>query len=63
MKYCPNDKDHKHFITGAVICQDWLVDGDGNFIEVADECTAVFHKPNTENEWECADCGAVAEEK
>ena len=55
---CPNDDTHKHFITGAVICQDWLVDGSGNFIEVADDRTQVFYKPNTENEWSCADCGS-----
>ena len=57
--HCPNDNSHKRFITGAVICQDWLVDGNGNFIEVTDECTQVFYKPSTENEWSCADCGST----
>ena len=62
-KFCPVDGSHKAFVTGAVVCQDWLVDVDGNFIEVVDECTQIFHKPDTENEWECAECGAVAVEK
>jgi hypothetical protein len=59
MKICPNDSNHKHFETGAVVCQDWIVDGDGNFVECLDECTQVFHKPNTENDWVCVLCGSV----
>ena len=62
-KFCPVNPEHDRFITGAVICQDWIVDGDGNFFEVSDECTAVFYKPDPDNEWECAECGAVAEER
>jgi hypothetical protein len=58
-KKCPNDSSHDRFVTGAVVCQDWVVDGSGNFMEVFDECTQVFHKPSTDNEWTCADCGAV----
>ena len=38
---CPNDDAHKHFITGAVVCQDWLVDGSGNFVEVADDLSLI----------------------
>jgi len=59
-KRCPNSDKHKNFITGAAVCQDWVVDGTGNFIEVFDECTQVLHKPDTENEWTCADCGAIS---
>jgi len=59
LKQCPNDSSHDRFVTGAVVCQDWVVDGSGNFMEVFDECTQVFHKPSTDNEWTCADCGAV----
>jgi hypothetical protein len=62
-KFCPNNKEHKHFVTTAVICQSWLVDGEGNFIEVTDECTDIFHKPSPSNIWECADCGEEAVEK
>jgi hypothetical protein len=56
---CPTNKDHKHFITGAAVCQDWLVDGVGDFIEVADACTQVLHRPDVDNEWSCSDCGSV----
>ena len=59
-KVCPKDPSHELFITGAVICQEWLVDSHGNFVEVIEECTDVFHQPNSENIWQCAMCGAEA---
>jgi len=62
-KFCPNNEEHKHFVATAVICQSWLVDGEGNFIEVAEECTDIYHKPDSSNVWECADCGEEAEER
>lgn len=62
MKVCPKNPEHKFFVAGAVICQDWLVDGDGNFIEVREECTEIFAKPRDENIWECDECGAEAED-
>jgi len=62
MKICPKNPDHKFFTTCAVICQDWLVDGEGNFQEVREECTDIFAKPQTENIWECDECGAEAED-
>lgn len=62
MMSCPNNNTHKHFITTTLVCQDWLVDSSGNFIEVAEDCTEVFKGPDTGNEWACADCGAEAVE-
>ena len=49
-KVCPKDPSHDFFITSAVICQTWLVE----------ECTDVFHRPSTDNIWQCAICGAEA---
>ncbi len=60
MKICPKNPAHKYFTTTAVICQDWLVDGLGEFIEVREECTEVFARPQIENIWECDECGAEA---
>lgn len=62
MKFCPRDSNHKTFVTSAVVCEDWLVDGDGNFIEVRGQCTDIFHKPQPGNSWECDECGAEAED-
>ena len=33
MKVCPNDPAHTTFTTTAVEHHDWLVDGNGNFLE------------------------------
>ena len=60
MKICPRDSNHKFFTTTAVICQDWLVDGEGNFQEVREECTEIFARPQIENIWECDECGEEA---
>ena len=60
MKVCPENLDHKFFVTTAIICQDWLVEGDGEFIEVREECTDVFKRPRSGNNWTCDECGAIA---
>jgi len=63
MKACPKNPDHKTFTTTAVVCQDWLVDGEGNFIEVREECSQVYHHPQPDNIWECDECGEEAEDR
>ena len=60
--YCPKNSAHKTFVTGAVVCQLWVVDEHGNFIECIDDCTDVYAYPRTENVWECVECGTQAEE-
>jgi len=61
MKICPRDpKCHKTFTTSAVVCEEWLVDGEGNFIEVREKCTDIYHKPQSGNVWECDECGEEA---
>lgn len=57
---CPNNHEHKEFITVAHIAQDWVVDENGNFLEVAEECTETVASPNRENTWVCKICGAEA---
>tara|TARA_B100000674_G_C37581599_1_gene796594 strand:- start:340 stop:558 length:219 start_codon:yes stop_codon:yes gene_type:complete len=59
-KVCSKDPSHDLFITSAVICQDWLVDSEGNFVDIVLECTEIFHKPSPDNIWQCAVCGAEA---
>jgi len=60
-KVCPKDSGHEYFVTTAVITQDWLGDSSGDFIEVYEECTGVFARPDEDNIWICATCGAEAE--
>ena len=60
MKVCPKDSAHKEFVTVAVVCQNWVVDGEGNFLDLAEECTDIYFKPDSSNIWECAECGTEA---
>jgi succinate dehydrogenase/fumarate reductase-like Fe-S protein len=56
---CPNNPDHKHFITTAAVMQTWMVDADGDFMaEISTDET--LHKPNVGNTWTCNECGAEA---
>ena len=57
---CPNNREHDTFITTAHILQDWMVDSSGMHLSTIDECVQITHKPNIENIWECATCGAEA---
>lgn len=59
---CPNNKNHKRFITVAHVSQDWVVDERGNFIEVFDEneCLETVAEPDPDNTWTCKECGAEA---
>jgi hypothetical protein len=58
---CPKDKSHKRFITVVHVTEDWVVDEDGDFIAVHEGSGEVVHKPDPENTWTCAECGAQAE--
>lgn len=57
---CPNNPEHKEFITVAHVSEDWVVDEHGNFIEVF-EAGEVVSKPQPGNSWTCKECGAQAE--
>jgi hypothetical protein len=58
---CPKDKDHKVFNTVVHVTEDWDVDPDGNFIQVAPHSeTQVVHGPTKGNTFTCVDCGAEA---
>jgi len=58
---CPNSKKHKKFVTVAHVAEDWLVDEQGNFLDVAqDNYHEVVADPDPANSWICAACGAEA---
>jgi len=57
---CPKDPTHKRFVTVAHVSEDWLVDEDGDFIEVVGD-GETSSKPDPGNIWTCHECGAEAE--
>lgn len=58
--YCPYCGNTKKFVTVAHIAQDWVVDGNGEFIEVYTDCTETLAGPNPDNVWTCYRCGKEA---
>lgn len=56
---CPNDPNHKEFITTVHQVHDWVVDQQGNFIEDLG-CSEVATFPDINNIWFCKQCGAIA---
>lgn len=56
---CPNDPNHKEFITVAHEVHDWKVDEHGNFIDDLG-CSETAHGPDSGNVWTCVACGAEA---
>ena len=57
---CPNNPDHKEFITVAHVAQDWVVDDEGNFINTWCNATEVVAPPHPDNIWWCKKCNAEA---
>lgn len=58
MKVCPNNPNHKEFITTGVEYHDWLIDADGGFIDDK----GCFEARLGDSEWSCATCHATAVE-
>jgi hypothetical protein len=58
---CPNDSDHKEFITVVHQAQDAIVDEHGNFLRNPENLDAQqTHGPNIDNNWQCVKCGTTA---
>ena len=54
---CPNNPRHEQFMTVAHVTEDWIVDPEGNFIEVAAGSEIyVVHGPTVGNSWQCVIC-------
>lgn len=56
MKKCPKCGCGK-FIVSAHVVQSWVVDGNGNFRRVYEDCTEVTHEPDNDDMWTCEFCG------
>lgn len=55
---CPNC-GCRRFITVVHLTEDWLVEENGDLVDVAGD-GEVVHGPNPDNTWTCHDCGAQA---
>ena len=56
---CPNDPNHKRFITTAHVVEEWVVDKHGNWIDTI-QSLETTHRPDKDNVWNCYECGAIA---
>lgn len=56
MKRCPKC-GHDAFYVTAHVTQEWMVDCNGYFLEVVNECDEVTHFPKDYDLWECTKCG------
>lgn len=58
---CPTSADHDRFVTVAHVAEDWVVRGDGSFIETTRSGPGeVVAPPREGNTWTCLECGAEA---
>ena len=57
---CPNNENHKEFVTSVNVVADWKIDSKGNYLESLDDCVELIEGPNQYNTWECIECGANA---
>ena len=56
MKRCPVC-GCKRFIVSAHVVQEWIVDENGMFESVLNDCICVTHDPRDDDLWQCYDCG------
>ena len=57
MKICPKCGG-KRFIVPVNVVQDWVVDENGNYIDVSeDSAPTILHYPDNNDTWECEKCG------
>ncbi|KKM00326.1 hypothetical protein LCGC14_1805520 [marine sediment metagenome] len=55
---CPNNPDHKRFNVTAHVSEEWIVDEEGTFIDVAQGSSGgeILHKPDLEDYYVCLEC-------
>jgi hypothetical protein len=61
MMVCPKDNTHDRFIATAHVTEDWIIDSDGNYLELSakSDCQ-VLHAPDEQDVWTCFICGTEA---
>lgn len=56
---CPNNSEHKKFLTVASVMEEWLVNENGDWLETT-QSLQTNNGPDPGNIWTCAECGAQA---
>lgn len=55
MKRCPKCGGKKFLVCSHVV-QMWVVDAEGEFLDVEDDCVCVSHFPTDDDIWQCESC-------
>ena len=55
MKRCPKCGG-KRFVVTQHVTQEWVVDGNGDFIDELSSCVDVIHRADDDDIWECYEC-------
>jgi hypothetical protein len=58
--YCPKSADHRTFETTTVVNLVVLVDEQGDYISTVYDCSQIVSGPDTDNLWNCSECGEEA---
>ena len=59
---CPKNKKHDRFEVTAHVSEFWIVNKDGQYVEVVDDARGeVVHRPDSQDHYVCAKCGAEAQ--
>ena len=56
---CPNDPEHKQFVTTAHVTEEWIVDEHGEWVRTL-QSLETAHGPDSGNIWTCFLCGTEA---
>lgn len=56
MKKCPKCGAETFYVT-AHVTQDWMVDGNEEYLGTIDDCVEVTHHPDDMDFWCCTKCG------
>ena len=60
MKRCPRCGNNR-FLVSAHVVQEWVVDENGMYDRMSEDCVEVTHFPDDDDIWECKACKYSAE--
>lgn len=60
MKRCPKCGNNRFFVSAHVV-QEWVVDENGMYDRMSEDCVEVIHFPDDDDIWECRKCRYSAE--
>lgn len=61
---CPRCGNNKEFMAAALIYEDWIIDGNGDFLRLdMDQSGEIFRPAQESEDFTCVGCGYSAERK